>query len=106
MAGDLTYHLKGEDKVATIAFTSIVGMETASELKAMLASVLSEYDSVAVDLSDIEHIDSTGLSCLIMAYKQARQEGKKFRVSAANVRARHVLELARVDKMLMPEGGQ
>lgn len=103
MAADIHYRQTLDEGIVTLAFSSELGMATAPALKPILAKALAEHDAVAIDLAAVDHLDSTGLSCIIAAYREAQKQGKRFWVSAVNMRSRHVLKLARVDRLLMPD---
>jgi anti-sigma B factor antagonist len=55
---------------------------------------------VVVDLSEVEFMDSTGLSALVMAYRQAGEIGSSVVVAGAQPAVRRVLEITQLDVLL------
>jgi anti-sigma B factor antagonist len=72
---------------------------TAPELRGALGSVLGESnDSVLVDLSKCEFIDSTGLSLLVEAKRKLDEEKRAFGVCCPDADVRRLLELTGIDE--------
>lgn len=72
---------------------------TAPELRGALGSVLGEStDSVLVDLSGCEFIDSTGLSLLVEAKRKLDEEQRAFGVCCPDADVRRLLELTGIDE--------
>jgi len=55
---------------------------------------------VVVDLSEVDFMDSTGLSALVVAYRQAREVGSSVVVAGAQPAVRRVLEITQLDVLL------
>jgi anti-sigma B factor antagonist len=55
---------------------------------------------VVVDLSGVEFMDSTGLSALVVAYRQADEIGSSVVVAGAQPTVRRVLEITQLDVLL------
>jgi anti-sigma B factor antagonist len=55
---------------------------------------------VVVDLSGVEFMDSTGLSALVVAYRQADEIGSSVVVAGAQPAVRRVLEITQLDVLL------
>ncbi len=55
---------------------------------------------LVVDLSEVDFMDSTGLSALVVAYRQAGEVGSSLRVAAAQPTVRRVLEITKLDVLL------
>ncbi|HEU0213793.1 MAG TPA: STAS domain-containing protein [Jiangellaceae bacterium] len=55
---------------------------------------------VVVDLSKVDFMDSTGLSALVVAYRQASEVGSSVLVAAAQPSVRRVLEITQLDVLL------
>ncbi len=60
----------------------------------MLAGMIDEERAVTIDLSEVDLIDSRGLSGLVAAYMQARDSGVDIRLSGASDSLSHVLRLS------------
>lgn len=74
--------------VAAPAFRALVTEATASGLT-----------RIAVDLSEISFIDSTGLGALVGALKTTRQAGGDLRIAAPTAQVVMVLELSNMDRV-------
>ncbi|MFJ5995177.1 STAS domain-containing protein [Streptomyces sp. NPDC092370] len=76
-------------------------LHTASRLADVLQPLLrSSSHSVFVDLSGVTFLDSTGLTCLIAAYRTARHTGAGLVLIAPSERVRHMLALTGTDQVL------
>lgn len=55
---------------------------------------------VAIDLTEVDFIDSSGLGALINGLKSARQAGGDLRIANPSEQVRLVLELTNIDRVL------
>jgi len=55
---------------------------------------------VIVDLSGVDHIDSSGLQVIFDAYSQVRKSGGALRLAGANDRVARPFKLTRLDTIL------
>ncbi len=55
---------------------------------------------LVVDLSEVEFMDSTGLSALVVAYRQAVELGSSLLIAGAKPAVRRVLEITQLDMLL------
>jgi len=55
---------------------------------------------LVVDLSEVEFMDSTGLSALLVAYRQAVELGSSLLIAGAKPAVRRVLEITKLDVLL------
>ncbi|CAL9336066.1 STAS domain-containing protein [Streptomyces griseomycini] len=62
--------------------------------------LLTDGHSVLLDLSGVTFLDSTGLTCLITAYRTARTNGVRLALIAPSERVRHMLAVTGVDQVL------
>ena len=54
---------------------------------------------VVVNLTQVRHIDSSGVACLVEALKASRDLGSRFILIGLSASARHVLEFCRLMKL-------
>jgi anti-sigma B factor antagonist len=87
--GDRLLVLQGELDIAT-----------APELAETLARLRAHRHAVTLDLENVTFMDSTGLTTLMDAWREAEREGGEFSVRAASPAVRRVIELAGVDRLL------
>ena len=57
---------------------------------------------IAIDLSDVGFVDSSGLGALVSGLKETRRAGGDLRIAAANDQVRLVLQLTNLDRVLKP----
>lgn len=89
------------DGIAVVRFTGRLNMVTAPRLREVVnTSVAAGRTRVAVDLSGVEFIDSSGLGALINGLKTARQAGGDLRIAAPNDQVRLVLQLTNMERVL------
>ncbi|MEV5357099.1 STAS domain-containing protein [Streptomyces sp. NPDC052693] len=76
-------------------------LHTASRLADAVQPLLrSSRHSVLVDLSGVTFLDSTGLTCLIAAYRTTRDTGAGLVLIAPSQRVRRMLTLTGTDQVL------
>ncbi|WP_199442167.1 STAS domain-containing protein [Umezawaea beigongshangensis] len=85
--GRLVVHVVGE-----------LDYHTAPRLQTYLSSRLDR--PVVLDLEGVEFCDSSGLGCLVEAYKRAGAAGGRFSVAAPHPFVRRVLELTQLDQIV------
>ena len=54
---------------------------------------------IVIDLNDVEHMDSSAIGMLIIAYKNSENSGAKVRVINANEYIHEMLYLTQLDKL-------
>ncbi|MFI8194294.1 STAS domain-containing protein [Streptomyces sp. NPDC085946] len=78
-----------------------VDLRTAPQLAGVLQPLLlTGGHRVLMDLSGVTFLDSTGLTCLITAYRTARRTGAHLALIAPSERVRHMLALTGTDQVL------
>ena len=60
----------------------------------------SDYDRLVIDLSDLEFIDSTGLSVLVAAHQQSVADGREFGVVQGPAQVQRLLALTGLEQRL------
>jgi anti-anti-sigma factor len=85
-------------------------METASEFAGVLRSAAERSLRVAVDMSMVEFIDSSGIAVLLDAADRVRKDGGELTVRSPRAEARRVFGLLSLDGALpiedQPAGGR
>ena len=72
----------------------------AGQLKAeFLILAQPEIDALVVDLSEVQHVDSAGLSALLLGQRQMRLIGGEMRLTGLNDAVRQLLSLTQLDRM-------
>lgn len=81
------------DDVAQIGATGELDIATAPQLESAISEAVSGGRAVALDLSGIEFIDSTGLRALVSGRGQARDAGTGFSLSATSTSVDRLLRV-------------
>lgn len=90
-----------EDGVAVLAADGRINLVTAPELRREVQRVVEEgHARVALDLSAVEFIDSSGLGALVSGLKTARTAGGDLRLAAATDQVTSVLRITNLDRIL------
>lgn len=71
----------------------------AAAVKAQALALLGDATDVAVDLSEIEFIDSAGVGVLVALFKNSRLKGGRARFCGLRPGVRGVLEIIRLDQI-------
>ncbi len=91
-----------ERMTGDVRFISVSGeidLLTAPQLRDMLLSPDGMHPYVVVDLTNVSFVDSTGLSVLIVGFKQRRQHGGDLRLAGLPPQAQRVLEVTGLTQM-------
>jgi anti-sigma B factor antagonist len=93
-----------KDGVAGVAILQLVGrlnMASAAHLREAVTSIVdSGRTRVAIDMSGVDFLDSSGLGAIISALKTTRQAGGDLRIAAPSWQAKLVLQLTNLDRVL------
>jgi anti-anti-sigma factor len=91
-----------EDGSGVIRLSGVIDLETASTVRQMLNDVISSgHVSVRVNGSDVEFIDSVGVSVLMVAHARCVAEGGSLTIDDASPRLRATLESIGVADLLL-----
>lgn len=84
-----------------ISLKGKLNMVSAPRLREAIVSAVADGNTrIAVDLKDLEFIDSSGLGALINGLKTTRQAGGDLRIAAPNEQVKLVLQLTNIDRVL------
>lgn len=84
--------------VIIIAVTGDIDLDYSGTIReVLLNAVATTARGVAVDLSQVTMIDSSGIASLLEAFQTARKRGKKLVLAAPPEAVLRVLKLARLD---------
>ncbi|HIJ62110.1 MAG TPA: STAS domain-containing protein [Rhodospirillaceae bacterium] len=82
-----------------ISVTGEVDLKNSGELRKELLAALAAGRPVAVELSQVAYIDSSGIAALVEAYQTARRQGLAFTLADVSPAVLRVLKLARLDQV-------
>ena len=87
--------------VAVVSLNGRLNMVNAGRLREVISSTVADGQSrVAIDLTGVEFMDSSGLGALISGLKTARQAGGDLRIAEPNEQVKLVLHLTNLDRIL------
>ncbi|MCU0757206.1 MAG: STAS domain-containing protein [Xanthomonadales bacterium] len=76
-----------------------VDLSWSPKLRKAILDALASKQPVAVNLSQVSYIDSSGIAALVEGFQQARGKNQRFALIAISSAVRAVLELARLDRV-------
>lgn len=87
--------------IAILKLEGKLNMVSAPHLRQEVQSAVAAGNiRVAIDLTAVDFIDSSGLGALINGLKSARQSGGELRIANPSEQVRLVLELTNMDRVL------
>jgi anti-sigma B factor antagonist len=103
LSGDVETHFqvetRDEGQVRVLKLSGELDVASSADLERSVREV-SDYDRLVVDLSDLEFIDSTGLSVLVAAHHQAVAAGHEFCVVQGPPQVQRLLALTGLEQRL------
>jgi anti-sigma B factor antagonist len=88
--------------VAVLHLDGRLNMVSAARLReAVTSTVAKGHVRIAVDLADVDFMDSSGLGALISGLKTARQAGGDLRIAAPSEQVKLVLQLTNMERVLL-----
>lgn len=88
--------LKG---VTVIELHGEVDLSWVSEIRDVLLKKVGDQGMLAVDLSDVSYMDSSGIAVMVEAFQLSRDRGTEFMVYRPSEATRSVLTLTRMDRV-------
>ena len=82
-----------------VRITGEVDLSWSQKVRKAILDALAGSKAVAVDLSGVGYIDSSGIAALVEGFQQARGKNQKFGLVAVSPAVLAVLELARLDRV-------
>jgi anti-sigma B factor antagonist len=96
----LEVETKQIDSTSLISVTGEVDLYTSPELRsAIMDAVPGAAATVAVDLSGVRYMDSSGVATLVEGLRRSRDLDKAFKLVAPSTAVMKVLELAKLDSV-------
>ena len=99
--GHLTLRSHREGGVYTIALTGEMDLSNAAEVeRELLRAEDTDADTILVDLSGLQFMDSTGIRLLISADARSRADSGRLRLTRPPAQVFRVLCIAGIDELL------
>lgn len=93
---NLTMETVKTPEEVTVRCTGRISSATAGELQRTIRSLMPETKSIVLDLTDVNHMDSSGLGAIVGLYVSAKKQGCGFKLINLNQRLK---ELFRITKL-------
>jgi len=87
--------------VKIVTLSGEVDLSTSPQVRDALLSCILEGSAVAVDLSQVAYIDSSGVASLVEAFQNAKSRGQGFALANVGETPLRVLQLARLDQVFV-----
>ncbi|WP_223787093.1 STAS domain-containing protein [Marinicella meishanensis] len=87
------------DQQTTLFISGEVDLSNSAELRKTILGALKTTDSVKVNLSGVDYIDSSGIAAMVEGLQFANSNGKKFSLTAPSQQVNSILRLARLDQV-------
>jgi len=84
---------------AVVRLGGEVDLSWSQQVRRAVLDALGTSQQVAVDLSKVSYIDSSGIAALVEGFQSARGKGQRFVLIEASDAVLAVLRLARLDKV-------
>jgi anti-sigma B factor antagonist len=96
--------IASSEKETTVALDGEIDLTTAGALSELLGAVLAQRPvTVAVDLTRVSFLDSTGIKSLAAAAKTASELGCKFVVRHPSSAIERIFRICGVDRLLLDD---
>jgi anti-sigma B factor antagonist len=92
-------NVRDENGVCVVCFSGDVDLESSPGARKTLLDCVGNGQTVLVDLSSVDYIDSSGVASLVEGYQAAKGAGHGFALVAVSEAALRVLKLARLDRI-------
>ena len=76
-----------------------VDLSCAQDARGAILKEIREGESLLVDLSETEYMDSSGVACLVEGMQASEKKGGEFALLGINDTIREVLEIAKLDQI-------
>ena len=91
--------VREQDGYRVVHVRGEVDLSWSQKLRKAVLDALATGEPVAVDLSKVEYIDSSGIAALVEGFQQARGKSQRFVLIAVSAPVFSVLQLARLDRV-------
>ncbi|NJR44052.1 STAS domain-containing protein [bacterium] len=88
-----------ESGFCVVSVAGEVDLSWSQSLRKAVLDALAAHPQVAVELSAVEYIDSSGIAALVEGFQHARGKKQRFGLLAVSKPVHSVLQLARLDRV-------
>ena len=88
-----------ENETATVVLGGEVDLSWSAQVRREVLAALTKAPKVAIDLSQVSYIDSSGIAARVEGFQNARGKGQVFELVRVSPAVLAVLKLARLDQV-------
>jgi anti-sigma B factor antagonist len=103
MPSDFSITIDRDGDRAVMVISGELDLRTRDELSAAATRILQDASTVIADLGRVTFVDSSGLSALVAARREAARLEREFRIRAAHGSVARVLEISGLGHWLTGE---
>ena len=96
----MTYKITEEDNISTIFLDGEIEMDKTDEVKGAIFPVIDSGKNVALNLSNVQYMDSSGISVLIESHQKALEKGTKLVIKDVSKSVLKVIMMAKLEQIL------
>ena len=96
----MTYKITEEDNISTIFLDGEIDMDKTDEVKGAIFPVIDSGKNVALNLSNVQYTDSSGISVLIESHQKALEKGTKLVIKDVSKSVLKVIMMAKLEQIL------
>ncbi|MDA7556330.1 STAS domain-containing protein [Candidatus Pelagibacter sp.] len=96
----MTYKITEEDNISTIFLDGEIDMDKTDEVKGAIFPVIDSGKNVALNLSNVQYMDSSGISVLIESHQKALEKGTKLVIKDVSKSVLKVIMMAKLEQIL------
>ena len=93
---DLSLEINKTGEETVVRCTGRISSATSSQLRAAVRELLPQSKSIVLDLTDVSHIDSSGLGAIVGLYVSARRQACAFRLINLNQRLKDLFRITKL----------
>ncbi|MCE2517766.1 MAG: STAS domain-containing protein [Alphaproteobacteria bacterium] len=92
-----------EDDHHVLTLSGQINIQNSQQLKSLFSDLDASRDLV-IDASELEYIDSSGVACMIIAYKKLMAAGKALKLRNPSESLMTVLKILKFESLFQIEG--
>ena len=96
----MTYKITEQDNISTIFLDGEIDMDKTDEVKGVIFPVIDSSKNVALNLSNVQYMDSSGISVLIESHQKALEKGTKLVIKDVSKSVLKVIMMAKLEQIL------
>jgi len=95
----MQHQVQEEGHITVISLSGSVDANSALELRNIIQGLVKEGTNILIDLSEVNFIDSSGLSVFIKAYQIGQNVGAQITLASPQPSVRKVFKLTGLEKL-------